>query len=86
MARRHLPDVILLDLQLPGMAGADVLEELRCDPKPCHIPVLVLSADATPHSRDQLLAGGATEYISKPFQAPDLLLLLDGALDKSQVR
>ena len=82
MARRETPNVILLDLQMPGMPGADVMEELRADPLTRKIPVLVLSADATGHSRKHLLGRGADAYIVKPFQASNLLDVLDDTLDK----
>ena len=48
LARRHRPDVILLDLHLPDMSGIDVLGRLRADPVTTEIPVVVVSADATP--------------------------------------
>ena len=79
-ARRSLPEAILLDLQLPWISGEEVLKRLRDDPATRAIPVIVLSADATVHSRERLLALGATEYISKPFQVQALLALLDRVL------
>ena len=79
-AREDAPDLILLDLHLPGMKGDEVLAELRLDPCTRHIPVILLSADATLHSRDQLMMNGADEYISKPFKVDSLLESLDRAL------
>ena len=79
-ARQNLPGAILLDLQLPGISGEEVLKRLRGDPATRAIPVMVLSADATAHSRERLLALGATEYISKPFQVEELLAQLDRVL------
>ena len=79
-AREHLPDAILLDLQLPGMNGDLVLAEVRADPQMRHIPVLLLSADATMHSRERLLALGASDYLSKPFNVAQLLERLDALL------
>ncbi len=84
-AREGLPDLILLDLQLPGMKGDAVLAELRHDPRTQHIPVVLLSADATVLSRERLLAGGANDYISKPFKLESLLELLDRTLLKVAV-
>ena len=83
-ARQTLPEVILLDLQLPGMSGKEVFEQLRIDPATRDIPVVVLSADATTHSREHLLALGAKEYVSKPFQVQPFLALLDRVLGKSR--
>ena len=82
-ARQSLPDLILLDLQLPGMNGDAVLAELRHDPLTRRIPVVLLSADATAHSRERLLACGADDYISKPFKLDNLLDLLDRTLQKA---
>ena len=79
-ACREHPDVILLDLQLPGLPGDEVLRELRRDPATRGIPVVVLSADATAHSRDRLLRQGADAYVSKPFEANVVLETLDRML------
>ncbi len=79
-AREHSPDIILLDLQLPGMNGDQVLAEVRKDRHIRQIPVLLLSADATKDSRDRLLALGANDYLSKPFGIAHLLERLDALL------
>ena len=79
-AREHLPDAILLDLQLPGINGDLVLAEVRNDQNTHQIPVLLLSADATSHSRERLLALGANDYLSKPFNVAHLLERLDALL------
>ena len=80
MVREDRPDAILLDLQLPGMNGDRVLEELRADPDAATIPVVMLSADATAHSRERLFALGASDYVSKPFNVADLLEKLEAVL------
>ena len=82
LAREQRPDVILLDLQLPGLRGDVVLTELRAEADTKDIPVLMLSADATAHSRERLLALGANAYVAKPFVVTDLLITLDGMLLK----
>ena len=84
-ARRQTPELIVLDLQMPGMRGEDVLDELRRDPATRLVPVIVLSADAMPRSRDRLLAQGADEYVSKPFQTEHLLDLFDLVLGRAKV-
>ena len=78
-AERLLPDLILLDLQLPGMTGESVLSALRQNPVTMHIPVVMISADATAQSRERLLASGADDYITKPFE----LRVLTGLLDRT---
>ena len=59
LVREHQPDLVLLDLNLPDMHGADVLESLRRDERTSTIPVVVISADATQRQIDRLMAGGA---------------------------
>ena len=85
-AREHLPNLILLDLQLPGLKGDAVLMELRQDLKTNHLPIWILSADATPHSRERLLALGANDYLSKPFDVQNVLAKLDSILSASLVK
>ena len=79
-ARKNSPDVILLDLQMPGISGDAVLAELNRDPATQAIPVIMLTADATSDSRRRLLASGAAGYLSKPFELGRLLALLDEVL------
>ena len=76
-ARERRPNCILLDLQLPDINGDAVLAELRADASTGHLPVLLLSADAMDHSRERLLALGANDYLSKPFNVNELLNKLD---------
>jgi CheY-like chemotaxis protein len=67
LAREHAPDVILLDLHLPDVSGEEVLRQLRADPRTAAIPVIVISADATPRTMERLQAAGADEYLTKPL-------------------
>ena len=80
MIRSRRPDLVLLDLQLPGMSGEAILRELAAAPGTRDIPVIVLSADATPVSRERLLAAGACDYLCKPLELPAFLDALDRAL------
>jgi PAS domain S-box-containing protein len=73
LARRHQPDLILLDLHLPDLHGRDVLQALKDDAKTARIPVVVLSADATPSQVERLLAAGAADYATKPIDVEWLL-------------
>ena len=57
-----------------------MLAALRRDPRTSHLPVIVLSADATVHSREQLLAAGAAEFVTKPFQIGDLVQAVNRTL------
>ena len=79
-ARAEHPDLILLDLALPDVAGLTVLQRLRADPATAGIPVVVLSADATPGTIGALRAAGADAYLTKPVLLPDLLRVLAATL------
>ena len=80
LARQHRPDVILLDLNLPDMAGEAVLAELRANPSTCDIPVVILSADATQRRAEQARAEGIQAYLTKPIDVQGLLQALDSIL------
>jgi PAS domain S-box-containing protein len=77
MARQHRPDLILLDVHLPDIPGDEVLRQIRADPRLHGTPVIVLSADATPHQIERLRAAGASEYLTKPIDVARFLALLD---------
>jgi CheY-like chemotaxis protein len=83
LAREHRPALVLLDLHLPDMAGDQVLQRLRDDPATSSIPVVMVSADATPGQVRRLLASGATAYVTKPIDVRDLLRVLDDVLETS---
>jgi PAS domain S-box-containing protein len=80
LAREHSPDLILLDLHLPDMKGEDVLRELRSDSRTSDIPVLVISADATPRQITRLRMAGARGYLTKPLDLDEFLSEVDAAL------
>ncbi|MHB8693546.1 MAG: ATP-binding response regulator [Solirubrobacteraceae bacterium] len=80
LARQHRPDLVLLDLHLPDMTGEQVLELLRDIPETKHVPVIVISADATPNHIERLLAAGVRSYLTKPIDVTELLRVVDDAL------
>jgi hypothetical protein len=73
LAQRYLPDVILLDIHLPGMDGYAVLKALRADPGTCDIPVIAISADAMPLDVERGLAAGFRHYLTKPINIAELV-------------
>jgi PAS domain S-box-containing protein len=82
LAREHRPDLIVADLHLPDISGEDVLREVKNDPQLQGIPVIILSADATPGRVKRLVAAGARAYLTKPVDLQELLAKLDAVLGK----
>jgi CheY-like chemotaxis protein len=80
LARSHRPHLVLLDLNLPDIHGEEVFRMLRAAPDCRDIPVVVLSADATPEQIDRMLAAGAHAYITKPLDVKPFIEILDGVL------
>ena len=81
LAREHRPDLILLDQHLPDLTGTEVLHRLKADPELRGIPVVIVSADATPGQVRRMRELGATDYLSKPLDVPEFLRVIDGILD-----
>ena len=79
LAAQEHPDLILLDLDLPDMAGEAVLGFLRTDPVTAQIPVVVCSADTSPGQSEKLLALGAAAYLTKPIDLTIVLELIQAA-------
>jgi signal transduction histidine kinase len=78
----HAPDLVLLDLHMPHRHGLEVLADLRAATPPDEYrPVLVLTADVTGEARDSALALGARDFVTKPFDATEVLLRVENLLD-----
>jgi len=82
-AREELPDLILLDLNLPDMHGSEVLRHLKENEKTVSIPVVIISADAMPAQQKRLLQQGAREYLTKPLDVNALLKVIDKYISHS---
>jgi DNA-binding response OmpR family regulator len=70
---RVSPDVVVLDVMLPGRSGLEILRDLRNDPETADLPVLMLTAKGQAKDRETALQLGATAYLTKPFSNADLL-------------
>lgn len=77
LATRHQPDMILLDVHLPDINGAEVLARLKTRPRTRDIPVVILSADATRSQVNRLLALGADDYLTKPLDVDCFLKVIE---------
>jgi len=83
VALRERPDLILLDLMLPGRDGYSVFRELRRDPRTMNTPVIMLTARAQTEDRIQGLEAGADDYLTKPFSPKELMLRVQAILKRS---
>ena len=83
MAGQSPPDLVLLDIQLPGMDGYEVLRRLRQMPATRGVPVIAVSANAMPDDLEQAREAGFDDYVTKPLDLPLLLAALDKALPRS---
>ncbi|HAL37179.1 MAG TPA: hybrid sensor histidine kinase/response regulator, partial [Polaromonas sp.] len=84
LARIHQPDVILMDINLPGISGIQALKILREDPVTAHIPVLALSANAMPSDIEKGLEAGFFRYLTKPIKLDEFMEALDTGLEFAQ--
>ena len=83
-ARVYQPEVVLMDINLPGISGTDAMRILRTDPSTAHIPIIALSANAVPRDIQKGIEAGFFDYVTKPFKVQQLLDALDAALLFSQ--
>lgn len=83
LAEEHIPDLILLDINLPGLDGYQVLEKLRSQESTKDIPVIAISANAMPRDIEKGKKAGFDGYITKPVNVKELLREVEGKLEKS---
>jgi CheY-like chemotaxis protein len=81
VARASQPDVILMDINLPGMSGIEAMKMLREDPTTAHIPIVALSANAMPRDIEKGLQAGFFRYLTKPIRVTEFMDTLNVALD-----
>jgi two-component system cell cycle response regulator DivK len=86
IARAARPDLILMDLGLPGIDGWEATTQLKGDAATRHIPIIVLSAHAMTNDRDMALAAGGDDFDPKPVRFPRLLQKIEALLARGAVR
>jgi PAS domain S-box-containing protein len=86
IARASRPDVILMDINLPGVSGIDALRVLAEDRATVHIPVIALSANAIPHDIEKGLEAGFFRYLTKPIKVNEFMETLDRALEHAKAQ
>ncbi|PCI40414.1 MAG: hypothetical protein COB46_06820 [Rhodospirillaceae bacterium] len=84
LAKSEKPDIIILDINLPGMSGIDVIHELRRDVKMKNTPIFALSAAATKRDIEIGLSAGFQKYLTKPIIVPDMLKEIENALARGK--
>jgi CheY-like chemotaxis protein/MinD-like ATPase involved in chromosome partitioning or flagellar assembly len=83
-ALADLPDLIILDVMMPGMTGYEMCRRLRANPATASIPILILTARAQPMDRDAAMNAGADDYMTKPVTMSELLERVDALLAKRE--
>ena len=73
LATEHLPDLVLMDIQLPDIDGVEALARLRADDRTAALPILALTAQAMEGDRERFLAAGFDGYLSKPVDVADFV-------------
>lgn len=81
MAREHMPDLIIMDIQLPEVSGLDVTARLKQDPELKHIPVIAVTAFAMKGDEQKIREGGCEDYISKPISVGGFIETVKKHLD-----
>ena len=76
MAQQHLPQLVLMDVQLPRMSGLDATRALKTDPRTSHIPIIVITSFALSGDREKAADAGADSYLAKPYSPRELLALV----------
>jgi CheY-like chemotaxis protein len=82
VAKEYQPDLILLDILLPGLSGIDVVHHLKQEPLTCTIPVVAVTALAGKEDQERILKAGFNDYISKPYMLEDLEAIISRELGR----
>jgi CheY-like chemotaxis protein len=83
-ARKQKPDLILMDMALPEIDGWNATKLIREDPETAHIPMIALTVHTLPLERKRALDAGVDEYLSKPYDASQLIRLVESTLKNSK--
>ncbi|HEX4747180.1 MAG TPA: response regulator [Gaiellaceae bacterium] len=84
LATKHLPDLVLMDIQLPDIDGVAALAQLRADDRTASLPILALTAQAMEGDRERFLAAGFDGYLSKPVDVADFVATVRRYCDSSE--
>lgn len=85
LCRQHMPDLILMDIQLDGISGIDLIREMREDEKLKAIPIVAISAYAMKHEETRILQSGCDQYLSKPMSIEDFFSIVRFYTERERV-
>lgn len=80
MAKEHIPDLILMDMQMPVMDGFDAIKMLKNDPDTKHIKIIAVTSFAMKGDKEKIIQAGADDYIAKPVDTRELPRIIQGLL------
>ena len=86
MTHAEMPDLIIMDIQLPEISGLDLTRMIKNDPALSHIPVIAVTAFAMKGDEDKIRAGGCNDYLSKPISIAEFLGLVQKYLGAAEVQ
>jgi two-component system cell cycle response regulator DivK len=75
-ALREVPDLVLMDIQLPKLSGLDATRRIRSDPKTAHVPIVVITSFALSGDSEKAKEAGASAYLAKPYSPRELLQMI----------
>ncbi|MGH7768977.1 MAG: response regulator [Candidatus Binatia bacterium] len=75
-AIREVPDLVLMDIQLPKLSGLDATRRIRTDPKTAHVPIVVITSFALSGDSEKAKEAGASAYLAKPYSPRELLQMI----------
>ena len=80
MLREHMPDLVIMDIQLHGISGFDLIRDIKSDDTLSHIPIIAVTAFAMKDDRDRIMETGCEAYLSKPIAITEFFDLVNGFL------
>ena len=83
LAKEKLPDLVLMDIQLPGISGIEAFRQIRADERTSRIPVVALTASVTPTDRSAISAAGFDAFVSKPISLKEFLDTVQRLVDRT---
>jgi two-component system, cell cycle response regulator DivK len=84
MLEQETFDLVLLDIQMPGLSGTEVAKRIRANPKTSSLKLIAVTALAMPGDREEILRAGFDGYVAKPFKIPELLEAVKLVLEQSR--